>query len=123
MNIVSKFNPAAVQTWLIANGLKIVIAGLLLIGAYAKGRMDVNSNLADKQAKVYERELAVQVREQKIEVKEQQAATERETTNNAELSSALGALNGAINKRTSNPTCDLTADELREFQRLVETTQ
>ena len=114
---------ADVIAWLTANGLKILIVLLLITGAYFKGRDDVNDKLAGQQADVYAKALKLQAREAEVEKKEAELTAVKDSELSAELTDAIGDLDDAIKKAGNNPSCDLTRDELQEFQRLVETTK
>lgn len=112
------WNPAAIQTWFVANGLKLVVAGLLLVGAYLKGRDDMHDKIAGREAKVLTKALEVQAREAKVEAAEAaQAARAKEELDN-KLDKALGDLNEAIDALPANPDCDLSDDELQYFREL-----
>jgi len=108
----------SIQTWFVANGLKIVIGLLLLGGAYFKGRDDMHDKIAGREAKVLTKALEVQAREAKVEAAEAaQAARSKQELDN-KLETALGELNEAIDKVPNNPNCNLSPDELRIFREL-----
>ena len=116
-------SPAKIQAWLIAKAVWLVLGVSLMLGSYFLGVHHQYAKTSSQNARMLEKEIKLQQREHKVEAEEAEAAATNSAVLDSKLATSLGALQNAINKHPSPAACDLSDDELLQFNAIKATTE